>query len=232
MCGRYASTRSGAQLAAIFDAEDETDGQLAESYNVAPTAPVPIVRRTGHRGVDVARWGLRPPWLADAKAAARMINARVETVRTARAYRTAYAKRRCLVPADGWYEWRRNPDTPGKQPFYLARTDGEVLAFAGLWEYGREAGLTFTVLTMPALGGLAEIHDRMPLVLSPRRWAGWLGEAELTDEELLAPPGEDTLSGLSAVPVSAAVGNVRNDGPELREPVKPERPAPVDLTLF
>src|SRR3954466_15851713 len=109
MCGRYANTRSSADLSALFEAQDEADG-LAPDYNLAPTDPAPIVRmseRVGGRVVSTARWGLVPAWSKDTKGAARMINARVETVATARAYAPSFARRRCLVPADGWYEWRK-----------------------------------------------------------------------------------------------------------------------------
>src|SRR5690349_3378713 len=109
MCGRYATSRSAVDLRELFEAEDETDDGLAPDYNIAPTDPVPIVRNSQRAGrvLSIARWRLVPPWAKDTKGAARMINARVEPVATARAYATSFARRRCLVPADGWYEWRR-----------------------------------------------------------------------------------------------------------------------------
>ncbi|HEX6967327.1 MAG TPA: SOS response-associated peptidase [Micromonosporaceae bacterium] len=222
MCGRYATTRSAADLSALFDADDETDGRLAVDYNVAPTDPVPIVRmsrRLGGRALSVARWGLLPPWAASAAVGARMINARAETVATTRAYAPSFARRRCLVPADGWYEWARR-DT-GRQAYFMTPGDGGVLAFAGLWSVWDRTGepvLTCTIVTTAALGALADVHDRMPLLLSPDRWAEWLtGGGDPAG--LLAPPAEELLAGIEIRPVGPAVGNVRNNGPELIVPV-------------
>jgi putative SOS response-associated peptidase YedK len=229
MCGRYASTKSSADLATLFDAIDETEGELAPDYNVAPTDPVPIVRlsaRTTDRVLSVARWGLVPAWSADARGAARMINARAETVASSRAFGRSFAERRCLVPADGWYEWRRRPDG-GRQAYYMTREDGESCVFAGIWSAwappegtagaDRQRVLTFSVLTMPAATHLALVHDRMPLVLEPIHWTDWLTTREPTG--LLRPPSPEYAAGIELRPVSPAVGNVRNDGPELIRPV-------------
>ncbi|MFF0657132.1 SOS response-associated peptidase [Micromonospora tulbaghiae] len=223
MCGRYATTRSAADLSALFSSTDETGG-VAADYNVAPTDPVPLVRLApeGHRLLSLGRWGLLPQWSRSAAGAARMINARAETVATSRAYAPSFARRRCLVPADGWYEWVRLADG-GRQPYFMTPRDGSVLAFAGIWSVWESAGaarLTFSVLTTAAVGELAEVHDRMPLLLSPERWAGWLGPAE-EPAELLTPPDAGLLAGLEIRPVSRAVGDVRNDGPELIVPVAP-----------
>lgn len=222
----------------MFDAEDDTGGALAPSWNVAPTDPVPIVRGAGRRAVAVARWGLKPLWAAKAGTKARpfsMINARAETVATAPAYRAAFARRRCLVPADGWYEWRRRPDGPGKQPYFMTRAEpGDPLVFAGLWEPGGADGpATCSVVTLAAAGQLAAVHDRMPLLLAPERWAAWLGEDAVADPaELLAAPADGELAALELRPVGPAVGDVRNNGPRLCAPVDPPAPEPVDLTLF
>ncbi|MEW2440894.1 SOS response-associated peptidase [Micromonospora marina] len=223
MCGRYATTRSAADLSAIFESADETGG-VTPDYNVAPTDPVPLVRLApeGHRLLSLGRWGLLPQWSRSASGAARMINARAETVATSRAYAPSFARRRCLVPADGWYEWVRLADG-GRQPYFMTPRDGSVLAFAGIWSVWESAGvsrLTFSVLTTSAVGELAEVHDRMPLLLSPERWAGWLGPAE-EPAELLTPPDAGLLAGLEIRPVSRAVGDVRNDGPELIAAVAP-----------
>ncbi|MGH8882499.1 MAG: SOS response-associated peptidase, partial [Stackebrandtia sp.] len=152
MCGRYASTRSSADLATLFDAVDDTDGVLESSFNLAPTRDVPVIRVSHHRRervVSAARWGLVPPWSKDPSIGNRMINARAESVATSRAYRVPFARKRCLVPADGWYEWRKLPDGK-KQPYYVTPEDGEPLAFAGLWETwsrGDDRLMTCTVLT-------------------------------------------------------------------------------------
>jgi putative SOS response-associated peptidase YedK len=235
MCGRYASTKSSADLATLFDAIDETEGELAPDYNVAPTDPVPIVRlsaRTPEPVLSVARWGLVPAWSVDTSGAARMINARAETVASSRAFGRPFAERRCLVPADGWYEWRRRPDG-SRQAYFMTREDGESLVFAGIWSAwappdgaqlagcagvaGGDRVLTFSVLTMPAEAHLTRVHDRMPLVLEPIHWTDWLTTREPAG--LLRPPSPEYAAGIELRPVSPAVGNVRNDGPELIRPV-------------
>src|SRR5436309_12040016 len=175
MCGRYATPRSAVDLSALFDAVDETGDGLAVDYNVAPTDPVPVVRvsnRVPGRVLSVARWGLVPPWASDTSGAARMINARAETVATTRAYATSFERRRCLVPADGWYEWRRT-SARDKQPYFMTPRDGGVLAFAGLWTVrgeGADRLLTCSIVTVPAVAEFGGVHDRMPLVLPPQRW--------------------------------------------------------------
>jgi putative SOS response-associated peptidase YedK len=232
VCGRYASTRSAADLAALFEADDLTDSPLSPDYNVAPTDPVPIVRHsstTSARVLCVARWGLVPPWSADPSGGARMINARAETVATSRAYARPFAERRCLVPADGWYEWLRLGGG-AKQAYFMTREDGEVLTFGGVWtawSSGSGRLITFSVLTLPAEGSLARVHNRMPLVLEPARWEQWLTTASPTG--LLRPPPTEYSAGIQLRPVSAAVGNVRNDGPDLVRAV--DAPPPPESTV-
>jgi putative SOS response-associated peptidase YedK len=241
MCGRYATTRSSADLSALFDADDETGDGLAPDYNVAPTDPVPIVRVSRSAGARVltrVKWGLVPAYAKDAKGGARMINARAETVTKSGAFSPSFAKRRCLVPADGWYEWqRRGPKE--KQPYFMTDPDGDVLAFAGLWAVwgrGDDRVLSCCVLTAAALGDLALVHDRMPLVLPRASWDEWLA-AEPSDAERLLAPSADLVDRLEIRPVGALVGDVRNDGPSLIERVEAPQPgAPsqdrADLTLF
>ncbi|MEV0805864.1 SOS response-associated peptidase [Micromonospora sp. NPDC050200] len=232
MCGRYATTRSAGDLSALFESYDDTGGRLAPDHNVAPTDPVPLVRVDAESGrvLSAGRWGLVPHWSRSAAGAARMINARAETVATSRAYADPFARRRCLVPADGWYEWVRRP-AGGKQPYYMTPRDGSVLAFAGIWSRW-ESLLTFSVLTTPAVGELAEVHDRMPLLLPRDRWAGWLGPVD-EPATLLAPPPADWLAGLEIRPVGPAVGDVRNDGPGLIERVSlADERVEEEMTLF
>lgn len=222
MCGRYATTRSDPDLAALFDAVTITAGP-GPSWNVAPTDPVPVVRnsqRHAARVVDSARWGLVPPWATNLRAGARMINARAETVASSPAFAPSFARRRCLVPADGWYEWLR--DGKGRQAYYMTPADGSSLAFAGIWSsWGPDGTLTCSIITTAALGGLVRVHDRMPLVLPADRWASWLaGGGDPHDQ--LAPMSPAELAFIDIRPVGAAVGNVRNDGPELIEPAAPE----------
>ncbi|WP_435206208.1 SOS response-associated peptidase [Micromonospora sp. bgisy143] len=236
MCGRYATTRGAGELSALFESSDDTDGVLRPDHNVAPTDRVPLVRLSaeGHRSLCVARWGLLPHWSRFAAGAARMINARAETVATSRAYAGAFARRRCLVPADGWYEWVRRPDG-GRQAYFMTPTDGSVLALAGIWSFwesGADSRLTFSVLTTAARGELAEVHDRMPVLLAPDRWSSWLTPCD-EPERLLAPVSSDLLAGLEIRPVGPAVGDVRNDGPELTARVSvPSMSSAPELTLF
>lgn len=229
MCGRYATTRSDADLTLLFDAVDVTES-LTPSWNVAPTDPVPVVRISkthDARVLDTARWGLVPPWAADLRVGARMINARAETVATARAFAPSFDRRRCLVPADGWFEWVR--DGKAKQAYFMTPADGSVLAFAGIWSaWGPEPVLTCSVLTTAALGGLARVHDRMPLILPPDRWADWLAGGG-DGAELVRPLTPAELESIEIRPVGPEVGNVRTDGPELIAPRSEERTAP---TLF
>ncbi|MFE0531800.1 SOS response-associated peptidase [Micromonospora parva] len=236
MCGRYATTRSSGELSALFESSDDSDGLVRADHNVAPTDPVPLVRLNpeGHRSLCVGRWGLLPHWSRSASAASRMINARAETVATSRAYAGSFARRRCLIPADGWYEWVRLPDG-GRQAYFMTPRDGSVLALAGIWsvwESGAETRLTFSVLTTAALGDLTEVHDRMPVLLPAERWSSWLAPTD-EPQRLLGPASAEQLAGLEIRPVGAAVGDVRNDGPHLtaRVSVAPTV-TPQELTLF
>ncbi|MFG1602774.1 SOS response-associated peptidase [Actinoplanes sp. NPDC049265] len=223
MCGRYATTRSDADLTLLFEAEDVTDGFDA-SWNVAPTDPVPVVRVAERRRVlDRAKWGLIPSWSGDPRSGSRMINARAETVASSPAFGPSFAQRRCLVPADGWFEWVR--DGQRKQPYFMTPADGSVLAFAGLWSMWRGDVLTSTIITTEAVGGLAGVHHRMPLILPPERWGEWL----VGDAPSVRPMGADELGFIEIRPVGAEVGNVHNNGPQLiaRHVQEPEIP-----TLF
>ncbi|MBU2670842.1 SOS response-associated peptidase [Actinoplanes bogorensis] len=228
MCGRYATTRSEADLEDLFEAVSVA-GDREPSWNVAPTDPVPVVRMSASREarvLDRARWGLVPPWAKDLRAGARMINARSETVATSPAFAKSFAQRRCLVPADGWFEWVR--DGKQRQPFYMTPADGSPLAFAGLWTtWGPDAVLTCSVLTTAALGGLARVHDRMPLILPRDRWPSWLAGGG-DPAGLLTPLTPAELEKIEIRPVRNDVGNVRNNGPHLLEPP----PTPEAATLF
>lgn len=236
MCGRYATTRSTVDLAALFEALDETGGGLAPDYNVAPTDPVPVVAMgSGRRAVRVARWGLVPPWARDVRVGARMINARAETVMSSNAFAPSFRARRCLVPADGWYEWC--PTEGGrKQAYFMTAEDSVVLVFAGLWTVSAAGLLTVSIVTTTALGNLAYVHDRMPLLLTPERWGAWLcGPAD--PAHLLTVPPMKFLDSLEIRPVGPAVGDVRNDGPALTArvsvtPLRSDEAQPTDIPLF
>jgi putative SOS response-associated peptidase YedK len=197
---------------------------------VAPTKDVYVVRHkkerdpeglptgAGHRELRAVRWGLVPSWAKDVSVGNRMLNARVESLTDKPAFRKAAASRRCLVPADGWYEWATRLDAPGKQPYFITPQDGSGLAFAGLWEVwgrGEDRLYSCTVVTAPAVGALTEIHERMPLVLPHDRWAEWLDPAREDVTELIAPTPPELVETLELRPVSTSVNNVANNGPEL-----------------
>jgi putative SOS response-associated peptidase YedK len=237
MCGRYVSVQADSDLLAEFDAIDSTDGESPPAdYNVAPTKPVRgVVNRplrdaegktTGSpvRQLRVMRWGLIPSWAKDESLGARMINARAETVSEAKAFRKAYARRRCLVPADGWYEWRAGLDAKArKQPFFMTPSDGHGLAFAGLYEFWGERGSTLTsctIITVASAGDLADIHDRMPLALPRSAWARWLDPRIADPSDLLSSWDEARGEHLELRPVGVEVGNVANNGPELIAPAQ------------
>lgn len=228
MCGRYASYLPIDEVRAMFRATNPAVN-VAPSWNVAPTQDALVVRRhpeTGARRLDLLRWGLVPHFTRDLKTARRPINARAETAAGSGMFRGALAARRCLVPADAFYEWRAMAD--GKQPFAIARRDGVQLAFAGLWEGWRgpdgEVLRSFAILTTAANATMRALHERMPVVLEEPDWAGWLGEADCDPVTLLRPAGDDVLR---IWPVSRSVNNVRNNGPALLEPVAdPAAPPP------
>lgn len=214
MCGRYASARSVDDIAAAFGIqEDDVDAPPAPDWNVAPTKSVAVVlERDGRRVLTSARWGLVPSWASDPTIGSRLINARLETIAEKPAFRDALAARRCLLPADGWYEWATRPDG-SRQPYYLAPADSSPLAFAGLWEVWYDAErrplITTTIVTGPAPDDLRFVHDRAPVLLDAQRRIEWLDPTSTVSLEPTRP-------GL-VVPrtVSEAVGDVRNNGPEL-----------------
>jgi putative SOS response-associated peptidase YedK len=278
MCGRYASARKRIELLEEFRVErDRVTEPLAADYNVAPTKPVyAVISREARpeeaasqaqgaadaaaapalqpgvtgvaRELRVVRWGLVPFWAKDPKIGSRLINARAETVDSKPAFRQAFKRRRCLLPADGYYEWQRpdgaSSDEPGgaraggaksggaaKQPYFITRDDGRPLAFAGLYELWRDAALpddhqrawlwTATIITTSAPDDLGKIHDRMPMVIAPDRWSDWLDPACDDPADLMALLAPAASGGLISYPVSTAVNSVRNNGPQLIERIEP-----------
>ena len=223
MCGRFARRSTREVLADWFGVELEDLPSFAASYNIAPQSVQPVVREgrdTGEREFALLRWGLVPFWAKDAKIGYSTINARSEEAAAKPAFRDALRKRRCLIPADAFYEWART-DAKNKQPFAFALKSGEPYAFAGLWERWRpkegEALETFTILTTDANEILEPIHNRMPVILEPKEYDRWLepGSAERPPVDLLRPfPAERMI----AWPVSERVGNVRNNDAELLAP--------------
>ncbi len=261
MCGRYAAAKDQAELAVEFDvdlivtqpgrsvlAKPQHPPAGTPDHNMAPTKQAPVVLTRPVRGQDdptpvrqlrLLTWGLVPGWAKDTRVGVRMINARAETMLAKRAFAKAALTRRCLVPADGWFEWQVSPtatDTrgrPRKQPFFIHRADGASAAFAGLYAFWRDPTIadpdnpaawlsTFTIVTTAAEPGLDRIHDRQPLVLEPQHWRRWL-DPDRTDAddvtELLAytQPGRFT-----AYPVSTAVNAAGNTGTHVLDPAPPE----------
>jgi putative SOS response-associated peptidase YedK len=220
MCGRYASFLPPDLIARLFGTTNSLPN-LKATWNMAPRMDAPVVRRhpeTGERHLDLLTWGFVPAFTKDLKAARRPINARAETAAASGMFRAAFAKRRCLVPAAAFYEWRA--DAGGKTPFAIARQDGNPLAFAGIWEGWRspEGDIlrSFAILTTSANAQMAVLHERMPVILEPDDWPAWLGEADGDPNALLRPSPEGVLR---LWQVDKRVGNVRNHGPELLVPV-------------
>jgi putative SOS response-associated peptidase YedK len=249
MCGRYASSRRPEDLVEEFEIDKvEAKETLVPDYNVAPTKKVyGVLQRppakeqpeVTERQLRILTWGLVPFWAKDPTIGNKMINARMETVHQKPAYRKAFASRRCLLPADGYYEWyateqRTKSGKQLKQPFFIHPADGGVLAMAGLYEIWRDPTRedddparfrwTCTVLTTTAEDSVGHIHDRMPLLVEPDRWSAWLDPAAADPESLKrllvpAAPGR-----LEAYPVSTEVNSVRNNGAQLLEPLDVEPP--------
>lgn len=261
MCGRYASSADPGDLLEEFDIDEDHLAEPSRSvlknpqepppgapdYNVAPTKQAPVILTRAPRSDRTApptrqlrmlTWGLVPVWAKDVKIGLRMINARSETVLEKGAYAKAASARRCLVPADGWYEWQASPTAtdakgkPRKQPFFIRRADGDRLAFAGLYEFWQDrskadddpdAWLTsYTIVTQAAEPGLDRIHDRQPVVLDQDRWTEWLDPGVTDPDEVRALLAEQQAGRFEAWPVSRAVGGGRANGPGLVEPLARE----------
>jgi putative SOS response-associated peptidase YedK len=230
MCGRFVSSSPPDELAAYFGVDQVAESVLEPNYNVAPTQDVyAVVEEDDTRHLDAFFWGLVPSWAKDVKVGARMINARAETLAEKSAYKPSFAKRRCLIPADGFYEWKKlGPGKrPKKQPMYVRRADGSPLAFAGLWSVWRgpdkdqEPLRSVTIVTTTPNKTMAEVHDRMPVIVPEADWDRWLDRDNQDIDRLgrlLVPVSDDVLT---ITPVSDRVNNVRNNGADLLEPVDP-----------
>ncbi len=223
MCGRFALVTEKKILDMLFELDYYPAIEFKPRFNIAPAQQVPVVRLSaaeGKRELALLKWGLVPFWSRDETIGNRMINARAETARYKPAFRDAYKKRRLLIPASGFYEWKS--ETGGKQPYFITAKNGDLISLAGLWErWDREAGRpleTFTILTTEPNSLVAELHDRMPVIIPPQSFNDWLspltGEGRL--QQLLKPyPGEH----LTCYPVSRLVNKPSNDSPQLIEPL-------------
>jgi putative SOS response-associated peptidase YedK len=218
MCGRFIQERPVSDLAEIFGAEpliDEPGGR----YNIAPTdEAVVVVERDERRALVGYRWGLIPHWAPDARIASRTFNARAESIATMPAFRESFRRRRCLVPVDAFYEWRRIGSV--RQPFRVFRADGRPLALAGLWSGWRnpdDGGVrrTFTIVTTIPNETVAQLHDRMPVVVPDEAWGRWLDPRPAEPGELRVLLEPTDAVALEIAPASRLVNDVRHDGPEL-----------------
>ncbi|HEX9794615.1 MAG TPA: SOS response-associated peptidase [Planctomycetota bacterium] len=235
MCGRFTLHTGGAAIARAFELAVEP--ALRPRFNVAPTQDVAAVRvEAGQRRLRMLHWGLLPAWAKDRAMAARMINARSETVAEKPAYRSAFRRRRCLVPADGFYEWRKLEGTgsrPRKEPWLFTLRTGGPFAIAGLWEQWRDpAGApdaplleSCTLLTTEANSRVAPVHLRMPVILPQEHWAPWLDPALDEPQRLLEMLLPFAAGEMDAWPVSRLVNNARHDAADCLDPVPPERGA-------
>lgn len=227
MCGRFVSTTPAAEIAQFFDAAPP-EHELVPDHNVAPTSDIYVVGEgSSGRRMRVMHWGLVPAWAKDTSGASRLINARSETVAEKPSFRSAFRRRRCLIPVDGFYEWTTTPGAPVKQPMYIHSVDGRPLAFAGLYEFWRppgasaeDPGLYSTcIITCAANSRIASIHDRMPVILARDDWSSWLQpDAEPERLEALMAPASESV--LEMHPVSTDVNSSRNHGAHLIEPVE------------
>jgi putative SOS response-associated peptidase YedK len=246
MCGRFVSASPPDEIARYFDAE-VPETALDPSYNVAPTDDVYVVHVDGStRRIEPMHWGLVPFWAKDPSIGNKMINARAESLATKSAFKSPLAKRRCLIPADGFYEWMEVPGQKRKQPMFIHRSDGEHLAFAGLWSVWRDPNASreerdagsgtlrsCTIITGEANDKIRPVHDRMPVMLPRDAWETWLDPAIQDIEvatKLLVPVSS---SFVDLYPVSTDVNDVRTEGPHLMERVDPtgggDRPGQATL---
>jgi putative SOS response-associated peptidase YedK len=229
MCGRFVSVSPPDELAKYFAAQQVGEASLEPSYNVAPTSDIyAVMESAGVRRVETFHWGLVPFWAKDPSTGNKMINARAESVATKNAYKRAFTKRRCIIPADGFYEWQKVEGQKTKQPHFIHRVDREPLAFAGLWELWRPKDAaegddsqllrSCTIITGQPNKKMAAIHDRMPVILPPNVWDEWLdpanGDLDSLNKLLVPAPSEI----IELYPVSTAVNNVKQKGPELIAP--------------
>jgi putative SOS response-associated peptidase YedK len=224
MCGRYRLSRRKQMVEEYFDCvSDEPDWN--PRYNIAPTQPIPVIRQNPKeptRELSLVRWGLIPSWARDSSVAAKMINARSETASTKPAFRDAMKSRRCLIPADGFYEWQKTEK--GKQPYCFEVNGGELFAFAGIWDRWKDAsGMaieTCSILTTTPNAVTAPVHDRMPVILDPDNYDLWLdpGTMDVSEASELLKPYDARQ--MRCYPISTRINHAANDDPECSAPVE------------
>lgn len=227
ICGRYLVISSVEALSEHFDVDEVRTAPHPPRYNVAPgTSVYAILESDGERRLGALRWGLRAPWAKPDRIGPEPINARVETVADSRLFGPSVERKRCILPADGFYEWQRRAEGRRKKPHHIAPHDGAPLGFAAIWSAWRDrrdpdAAPMFStaILTTPAAGGMERIHDRMPVVLPPQMWDPWLS-ADSDSRHVIEQVRGLAVPQLTATPITEQVNNVRNDGPQLLEYVE------------
>jgi putative SOS response-associated peptidase YedK len=226
MCGRFVQKTPLGEIRVLFETANAVPN-VAARYNAAPTDSLAVVRynpQTRQRSLDLLRWGLVPLWAKDISFGVRCINARAESIERTPAFRDAFERRRCLVPADAFYEWQKRD---GKTvPYAIVPAEGGLFALAGLWERWKNPAdgsilRSFTIVTGAPNALCEPIHDRMPVILRRETWSIWLGETEASPEELRALLRAHPAELMRAYPIGPAVGNVKNDEPGLLEPLAP-----------
>jgi putative SOS response-associated peptidase YedK len=228
MCGRFTNRFTWSELVRLYrltESDIRPQSNFPARYNIAPTQTVPVVRlKDGKREVAFPNWGLIPSFATEPAGAAKLINARCETIAEKAAFKSAFVRRRCLVIADGFYEWKKL-GPKDKQPYFITLKDNAPFAFGGLWEWckpGNGSGIleTCPIITVPANDLVQPLHDRMPAILAPEHWDKWLGEELQIPDQLKALLKPFPSDRMACWPVSKSVGNVANDEPSLIEPLR------------
>ena len=225
MCGRFLSVATPEQLAEHFEVDEVRAETLEPRYNVAPTQDVySVIERDAVRRLGTLRWGFVPSWAKQLKGSRQPINARIEQLATSGMFKRSFASRRCLLPADGFYEWQARGEGRRKQPYHLVDPDGAPLAFAGIWSVWRDPQVedpdplfSAAIVTTAARGEIEKLHDRMPVILPRRLWTDWLTAQPDDAPHLLDAVAALDAPRLVAIPISDRVNSVSNDGPELLE---------------
>ena len=223
MCGRYVFDDDGKLVAIIYGVPKSREIDIKRRYNIAPTTKVPVIRQDEEgRRIDLLRWGLIPFWAKDTKIGYSLINARGESVADKPSFREAFKKRRCLIPASGFYEWQSIPGAKVKQPYYITLQSGEPMTFAGLWESWKnpegEIVQSCTIVTTEANEMMAKLHDRMPVILDKKGWDTWL-DTTADKETLLALIHPYPADEMRAWPVSTRVNKPADESPALVEKI-------------
>jgi len=223
MCGRFTLTADPADLQAAFPWVSFPEQVFSPRYNIAPTQPIAVVTNSSENKLDFFSWGLVPFWAKDPSIGSRMINARAETLADKPSFKNAFKRRRCLILADGFYEWQKIPGEKSKIPTYIHMKNGQPFAFAGLWEDWHSADgsqiLSATIITTKPNQLMAPIHNRMPVILPPNTYQEWLAASEVDLQKMSKLLQPFDANKMEAYPVSQMVNNPRNDSPDLNKPL-------------